>query len=188
MGQMERVQGEMTETGGQLGRWKTSVKEASWNLWKWFQCWLLVMEFDKDSQLAGLGCIQFLCYQGGYHWNPQTTQVVSKLLSGKWQWDSFAIYNTHSVPKTWKNRAGSYMQPSSLCSSIFDAERYSAVYWRRNMDTNQPLIYSLYVLPENYAGGTEFVGVANQYLVWLKTHPLRRNPYLALLGQPKSWD
>lgn len=61
-----------------------------------------------------------------------------------------------------------------------------------NTNTNpatEPLIYSLTCCNTFYGnGGTKLAWVARQFLIWLKIQSMKWNPYMALLGWPRTRD
>lgn len=112
--------------------------------------------------------------------NPSCCQD-NRLFSTNWQQVSIAEDNTHTTHCTQRGWAGAYIELSPPCSGVFDTEKYSADYQKRNVSTNpatKPLIYNLSYLQTML----EQLGVTNQCLIWLKAHLRRGNPNLTLPG------
>lgn len=91
-----------------------------------------------------------------FHGNLQTTHAVTKTVGCSLQTDSKAALVRTTPTQHIQHgefKVGSYLDPSTLCSSIFGRERYPEGYQKRNINTNpatKPLIYNA-VLPAKYS-------------------------------------
>ena len=95
-----------------------------------------------------LDCSELSCSPKESHGNLQKIQAVRKTRGCFLQTDkdSIVVDSTQTTHRTWKGKADTYIEPSSLYSSVFGMGRYSAGYQKRNIHTNlaiKPLLYNL---------------------------------------------
>lgn len=74
------------------------------------------------------------------------------------------------------------------CACIHSMGRYSSWYPRRKVNTNPATNSSTMAFCLQSTLVQQLVGVANQYLTWVKAHLMRWSSYQMLLGWPRSWD
>lgn len=74
------------------------------------------------------------------------------------------------------------------CTCIHNMGRYSSWYPRRKVNTNPATNSSTMAFCLQNTLVQQLVGVANQYLTWVKPHLMRWSLYQMLLGWPRSWD
>ena len=70
----------------------------------------------------------------------------------------------------------------------YTVQEYSAWYQTRNINAKpvtNPAMYNACKISK-FNGGTNLVGVTSQYLICLMAHSMRWNPYLTLLGRPRT--
>lgn len=105
---------------------KLEVQPPAWELWG------TLLKYDR---LPSCSCL--LSTQ-------QRSEQVLRPCS--WPYHPFAEDNTYTTHRTWGYKAGAYLEPSSLCASIFGTERYCVDYQKINGNT-KPATKSL-----NYNG------------------------------------
>lgn len=141
--------------------------------------------------LSGLGYTSLSCWPKGTL--KQSRQLPSyRLLSTNWQQGSTAEDNTYTTPWRQRNWGVGYTDPPPL---RWRKSRYRKVLHKlpKEKRKHQP---SSKVFCSTVVSWLQYMivqwwhkacGSHQPYLIWLKAHYKRWNPYSTLLGWPRTW-
>lgn len=131
--------------------------------------------------------IQLSCWTKGSHKNPKEPRLFCRPQVALYKLKARLItegkkYSIYTMHWTWRSRASIYKEVVSRCSNV---QKDTMHVTKRETNTKpaqnhwSTMLFCLQEILEKW--WHKFVGVKNQFAVWLKDHSMRWNVYLILL-------